>query len=411
MNARRQDIVLGIFFFSALIGLGVVTIVESDLAFGVERHDLVAYSDDVGYLRPGDPVLIFGMPAGKIAGISRLETPRTLIHPSTHPTVSGREVRSTVRLDMRLDVDPFSFLRVDHRILIEDRGLLGGKLVRIEAGLDDAGLDESVTLVALAAEGAIQGLGGLIEENRRPLQDILRNLAEVTTHINDGQGPLGRIVRDEVLADRITETLESIQEVTSGMARGEGTIGRLMRDGQLYEDARVFVSDLRSAMERVKRGEGNLGRLLQEDELYRRLDASLADLQTLVADVSAGRGTLGKLLTDSAMHDDFAATVSDARAILADARAGRGTAGRLLVDESLFVEARDFFATAGRVGTRIETIAADIQDGQGLLAALLSDEKLADDLRSILDQVLGAVEDARETAPVRSVGSLLFGTF
>ena len=52
-----------------------------------------------------------------------------------------------------------------------------------------------------------------------------------------------------------------------------------------------------------------------------------------------------------------------------------------------------------------------MQSGDGLLAALIGDEQLADDFRSIMAQVLGAIEDARETTPVQSVGSFLFGTF
>ena len=411
MSPRRQDIVLGVFFFVALFGLGIVTIVESDFAFGVERHDLVAYSDDVGYLRPGDPVLLFGMSSGKVASITRLDAPRLIIHPSTHPSIAGREVSCTVQLDLRLDVDPYEYLHADHRILIEDRGLLGGKLVRIETGVDDAMAVRDAPLVALAAESAIQGLGGLIEENRQPLNEILRNVADVTAHVNKGQGPLGRLLRDDELAASLSDTITSVQDVASGLAKGDGTLGRLLQDGQLYDDARVFMSDLRSAMERVKRGEGSLGRILQEEGLYERIDAMLADAQGVVADVADGKGTLGKLLTESGLHDDLQAAVQDVLAMVRDARDGKGTVGRLLVDESLFVEARDFFSTAGRVGERIESIATDLQQGKGLLAALLSDEKLADDLRNILDQVLGAIEDARETAPVQSIGSLLFGTF
>ena len=49
-----KDVSLGILFFGTLIALGVVTIGLSDFAIGVERHDVVMYSDDVGYLRPGD---------------------------------------------------------------------------------------------------------------------------------------------------------------------------------------------------------------------------------------------------------------------------------------------------------------------------------------------------------------------
>ena len=57
MNTRVSDILLGLVFFGALIGLGVATILLSDFRFGVERYEVELISPDVGYLRPGDPSL------------------------------------------------------------------------------------------------------------------------------------------------------------------------------------------------------------------------------------------------------------------------------------------------------------------------------------------------------------------
>ena len=75
MNSRNQDMILGIVFFGALLGLGVITIVLSDFSLGTEWHRAEFFSDDVGYLRPGDPVLLYGMAAGKVEAITRLGVP------------------------------------------------------------------------------------------------------------------------------------------------------------------------------------------------------------------------------------------------------------------------------------------------------------------------------------------------
>lgn len=411
MTSTRQDLVLGTIFFAALIGVGAVTIVLSDFSFTTETHRFELYSDDVGYLRPGDPVLLYGMAAGKVETIERLPEPEVLTHPSTHPAFVGRDVRCTVEIGIKLEVDPLLHLRDDHRITIEDRGLLGGKLVRIEAGLGEQLVSTETVFVAEATDAALRAVGTLIEENREPLNRILENFAEVAEQVNSGAGPLGRLVRDDELGDRVDAIIDNLQTVTNGLAAGEGTIGQLLVDDQLYEDAQVFMSDLRAAMERVKRGEGSVGKLIQEDELYDQATAIMDSLQQVADGLAAGEGTAGKLLADSKLYDDLEATVASIREAVDEARAGKGTIGKLLVDETLYTEATSFFETAARVGTRVEEIAISVQEGEGLLAALLTDKELADDLRNIMDQVLGAIEDARETAPVQSLGSLLFGTF
>ena len=119
MSNRRADVALGLLFFSTLIGLGLVTIVLSDFRFGEERHEIEVFSDDVGFLRLGDPILIHGMNSGKVTAIARLEQPREL------PTADGTPVRCTVVVGLRLSVDVRAYLRDDYRILIEDRGVLG----------------------------------------------------------------------------------------------------------------------------------------------------------------------------------------------------------------------------------------------------------------------------------------------
>lgn len=100
MNDRKQDALLGLIFFSALFGLGAVTILLSDFRLGVTLHEVTLLSDDVGFLRTGDPVLVYGMTSGKVTALERLSVPVDV------STADGQLVRCTVAIRATLDLDP-----------------------------------------------------------------------------------------------------------------------------------------------------------------------------------------------------------------------------------------------------------------------------------------------------------------
>src|SRR6185295_8045547 len=105
-------VILGVVFFGALLGLGAVTIALSDFKFGAPRYDVDLISPDVGYLRAGDPVLLYGMPAGKVQVIQRLSAPRMGTAPD------GTQVECRVVIHARFDADVYARLPVDSPIFI-----------------------------------------------------------------------------------------------------------------------------------------------------------------------------------------------------------------------------------------------------------------------------------------------------
>jgi len=403
MNSRTSDIALGVVFFSALAALGIMTIYLSDFALGVERHDVRFLSDDVGFLRSGDPVLMHGMSVGKVTSIERLEDPQTIMVRGPTEGSPPRDVRCIVAVTTRLDVDPREYLRDDYRVFIEDRGVLGGKLLRIEVG-DGSQPAQPGPLVATASQSVLQSAGAILEENRENLRLTIDSLADIADGTRRGRGTLGRLVNEEDLIEEAQQVLANLREVGDMLVSGDGTLPKLLNDPALHDDLETIVADVRSYSDRIKRGEGTLGKLVQDDGLYGEATGLLTDARQTFAAVNSGDGTLGKLVTDDTIHADAAAMMAELRELAETANSGDGTLGRLLEDETLYENANAFFEDLGG-------LADDLTEGDGLLAALVNDEKMADDLRNILAQVLGAIEDARETTPVRSVGSLLFGTF
>lgn len=343
MTSRLSDTLLGLFFFAALFGLGLVTIVLSDYEFGESRYDVKLLSPDVGYLRPGDPVLLYGMPTGTVRSISRMPIARAV-------TMDGRVVQCTVEIFIRTDADIYARLPIDSTITIEDRGLLGGKLIRMAVGESEEYIERSDPLVALLASGGFAAIGEMIAENRDSLRRTMDNLATITDDISLGQGAIGALLHDEGLAGNVRAmgadaraVVENVRAVTDALRAGEGLLGKLVYDGDLADDtqsavasARNFFDEAADVFNTVNRGEGTLGRLVHDDQMYDRANV---------------------------FFDDMAA------------------------------------------------LSGKLRSGDGLLGALIADDDLAADFKAIVQHSLGAIEDARESSPVSGLGSFIFGTF
>jgi len=372
MKNRGSDVILGLVFFGTLLGLGVVTIVLSDFALGVDRHVVEMYSEDVGFLRRGDPVLIHGMASGKVDQITRQFEPLTGV-----VDANGKLLECTVKLVCILDIDPRQYLHTDHTIVIEDRGVLGGKLIRIETGQYPELIAPDRPLIVVASPSVIQAVSTLIDENRETIKQTLDGMGKIVDLASNGEGTFGKFLSDENLAVQIEKLVNNLTDFSDKLADEEHSLSRLLENDDLYNQVESFLDDVNVASAKISAGEGTVGRLIMEE-------ATHDDIRALLSDINQG--------------------VTDAKATLADLRSGKGTLGKLFTEDELHDNANTMI-------TKITEAVTDLREGNGLLARMINDTELADTLESILNQVLSAIEDARETAPVQSLGSFLFGTF
>jgi len=344
MTSRLSDVLLGLFFFASLLGLGLITIVLSDYKFGEASFDATLISPDVGYLRPGDPVLLYGMPTGTVRYIERLPIPRIV------QMDDGRVVQCTVEIIIRTDTNIYERLPIDSAITIEDRGLLGGKLIRMDVGKSEVFIEREGPLVALPASGGFTAVGEMIAENRDSLRRTIDNLASITADIDAGQGALGALLHNSQLEADV-------------LAMGS--------------DARAVVENAREVTDALRLGSGLLGKLVYDDGLADDTESAVASARTFFDEAADVFNTVNR---------------------------GEGTLGRLVHDNSMYDRANVFFDDMASLST-------NLRSGDGLLGALLADEELADDFKSIVQHSLGAIEDARESSPVSGLGSFIFGTF
>jgi len=194
------------------------------------------------------------------------------------------------------------------------------------------------------------------------------------------EGPLdsipiakGVVIEGELpidILDELSVAVAGLREVTDRVKAGEGTLGKLVQDDQIYEQMRGMMDEMKTVSSRLAQGKGTLGKLLSEDhQLYDGMQEMVTNLRTVSERLANGEGTLGKLISkDDMLYRDIQRSAASVRELTETMKSGEGTVGKLIADDQLYIEA----------------------------------QKLLEELRA-------AIDDMRETSPVTTFGSVVFG--
>lgn len=173
------------------------------------------------------------------------------------------------------------------------------------------------------------------------------------------------------IIDDIKASLANIRKITEDLQEGRGTIGMLLKDEEASENLRETFGKLADIGEKIASGEGTLGRLIYEEDVYADVKAIAANLKDVSETVAKGEGTIGKLLSpDETVYNDLAEAIKSFR-----------------------------------------TVGEGLARGDGALGKILTDDALYNDLRAILAQGSATLDDLRETSPITTFSSVLFGVW
>ena len=387
--AKVNETAVGLLFFGALIGMGALTIFLSDFSLFEKKYDVTVLFDDASGLEEGDNVLVMGTIQGKVHKLDFFRKPRR---------TGGGEANHWVEVTLRMDIPLDSYLNTGYKIRIRNSNFLGSKVVDVELGEEGAALAGGAVLSGKSIPDPLEEISDLISENRDKVDSSIENferftrdLTAASASLNSGDGILNTLLNDKVLADRVTDFVSSasrsaddLGEIIGQVKQGEGALGRIVFDKEWAEEVVAMLASVKNSLgwieettEHVKAGRGPLGYILFNEEAER-------DIGDMIGNIS-----------------DFTTTV----------RSGEGTLGMLLYDKETGSRVKNLIADAGDAVSRIGEMVEFAQSGGGALGFLLYDKNVRAELEALLDQALLAMEDAREAAPLSSLGSFLFGTF
>jgi phospholipid/cholesterol/gamma-HCH transport system substrate-binding protein len=300
---------VGMFMFLILGALIYFTMILSyDNLFTKSYALQVQFRDVTGLIR-GDTVYVHGVDVGRVRELS----------------ITREGVIADLSLKFELE------LYEDYSISVQSASVLGGKYINIDQGTEERErISADQLLFGRAPVDFITEASDTIVAVREALEEggILKNISEtmanlrgLTHDLEQGQGTLGKLLKDDTLYEEIRAVASNLRAITERIEQGEGTLGKLLSEDEVYDNLKAISSDFAEISGRLARGEGTMGRLLSEDEqLFDDLSEAVGSMKTILATVESGEGTLGKLVSDDEVYDQLKNALIEVRAMIDDLR-------------------------------------------------------------------------------------------
>ena len=263
---------------------------------------------DVSGLKVGNNVRYSGINVGTVSNIQLIND-------------------TLVRVQVTLENKVHQFIREDSKMEIGTEGVMGNKVVSITPGTSTKPVvDEGDVLQTIEAI-KIDDIMEEVEKSSVNTTIITKNLADITTKINKGEGIFGNLFTDTSFTNNLDKITRNTADLTKNFTKiaekvnqEQGLVGRLLSDtilAQQFDTAGINVirstENLREITHKINRGEGVFGKMFTDTSLTRNLDMaaknltyttkqakSISDnLADFTGDMRTGKGLINKLLTDS----------------------------------------------------------------------------------------------------------------
>ncbi len=394
MNLRRQFF-LGAFFVGVLALLGWYTLFHTDFSLFKQKTSMTTYFPEAYGLRQGDAVLVAGLRTGRV---------KSLTYDSTAEL--ARRVTVTFLLDQPIE------LREGFSIAIKDSTLLGGKMIEIDPGPPGlAVIPVDTLLFGKIEKGALSSLGEFIDKNGARVENIVKNIDDVVADVKAGKGTVGRLMRDDALADqvgaavkKIDTTFDNATSITNDLKDGKGTLGRLLKDEELFTKIQQIADRLKDIGDNlsattadINAGKGVIGRLVKDDQLSDDVSKAVKSIREITEKINGGQGSFGKFVNDDTIANDL-------KDLAEKLKNGDGTLGKLIANDELYQK-------IAKIADDLSEASDALKTGRGTLGKLVMDSELYDQVARALATVTRTLEEYREAAPISTFTSVLFSAF
>jgi phospholipid/cholesterol/gamma-HCH transport system substrate-binding protein len=227
-------------------------------------------------------------------------------------------------------------------VKLAQQNLLGNRFINIKRGKSP----QAIRAGAEIGVEAVTELEDMLEQGKSTLsvlQAILTRVERLVIQIEDGQGTIGKFLRDETLYNNLVQATEEMRKLVVNFNNPNSTLGRLINDDDLYVEVRGTITDVRGTIAKadelvtaLNSGEGTLGKLLKDPALHDEVMAAITDLRTTLRLVNEGDGTIGKLMNSDVLHTRLEGTMTRLDTVLDKINSGDGTIGQLLNNPALY---------------------------------------------------------------------------
>jgi phospholipid/cholesterol/gamma-HCH transport system substrate-binding protein len=272
-QTTSQKIRLGLFVIIGLIlfVLAVYFIGNKQKLFGNTNH-LKAVFNNVNGLQPGNNVRYSGINVGTVRAIEMVND-------------------STIKVDMLIDKTIFPHIRKNAIATIGSDGLVGNMIINIIPGKGmEAAVapgDEIHSLSRIRTDDMLNTLGVTNKNAALLTADLLK----ITKEIIQGQGAVGLLIKDSILANDLKETIHYLKITGKGTSESVINLNKLISSLNNKDNVIGVLKDTAVA-NTIKTIVGNL------DKSSTEIDKVVGNLNSTILNIKEGKGALNYLSND-----------------------------------------------------------------------------------------------------------------
>ncbi|MBR1775138.1 MAG: MCE family protein [Bacteroidales bacterium] len=270
-----------------ILFLGIKFLKGTDI-FSSNRNYYAIY-DNVSGMHESSYIYINGLKAGYVKKITPMDK-------------LNKKFLVEIAVDKKLEIPK------DSRLTLFSDGLLGGKALRIDAGVSNIMLSGKDTIIGYIENGMMDGLSSKIDPMMTDLSSVIKridtltaamnntfnsqsqeNIRQTLNNINSVSKKLDHIAlnvdnlidNDKQKLDNIVTNIETITEnILSITDSIDGS-----KIAATLNDVNSSLTNLNSMLKKIEKGNGNLGQFLNDEQLYNNLTQSTKSLNELIEDI------------------------------------------------------------------------------------------------------------------------------
>jgi len=293
-ESNKRAVVVGLF-----IVLGLVFLLAGILAIGnlhstfVRKIHVTAIFEDVNGLQAGNNVWFSGV---KIGTVHKL----------------GFYGKSQVRVDVKIDEKAQQYIRKDSKMKISTDGLIGNKIVIIYGGSPSAEPVEAGDTLGIELIASTEEMMSDLRQNNKNLLAITTDFKTLSKKLVDGEGTVGKLLKDETLYNSLGTTLASLERSSQHAEKLTASIAdygvKLNKKGSLANDLvtdTTIFKDVQASVKQLKK------LTITAAEATDNLKTASSNVSIATSKLDNKSSPLGVLLYDEASASHLKATLEN----------------------------------------------------------------------------------------------------
>jgi phospholipid/cholesterol/gamma-HCH transport system substrate-binding protein len=231
-SSNKRAIIVGFFILIGLAFLagGILVIGNLHETFA-KKLQVTTMFDDVNGLKKGDNIWFSGVKIGTVKQVSFFN-------------------KSLVKVVMNIDEKAQEYIRKDAKVKVSSDGFIGNKILVIYGGTFKADVVTQGDTLGVEKTFSTEDIMNTLQENNKNLLLITTNFKTVSKNLADGQGSIGKLLKDETVYNNISAMSLSLKNASGNAERVANSLStfssNLNKKGtlanELATDTTVFIS-------------------------------------------------------------------------------------------------------------------------------------------------------------------------